>query len=50
MKQNATVILLILIFNDHFKLEKNSYNKTDLEHFGEWVAPERPGDARCYAQ
>jgi hypothetical protein len=26
-------------FNDHFKLRSElSYNKTDLEHFGEWVA------------
>jgi hypothetical protein len=37
MKQNATVILYY--FNDHFKLRSElSYNKTDLEHFGEWVA------------
>ncbi len=29
-------------FNDHFKLRSEiSYNKTDLEHFGEWVKPER---------
>lgn len=27
-------------FNDHFKLRSElSYNKTDLENFGEWVAP-----------
>jgi hypothetical protein len=27
-------------FNDHFKLRSElSYNKTELEHFGEWVAP-----------
>lgn len=27
-------------FNDHFKLRSElSYNKTNLEHFGEWVAP-----------
>jgi hypothetical protein len=40
MKQNATVIP-DTYFNDHFKLRSSSYNKTDLEHFGEWVAPER---------
>ncbi|MCG9792025.1 THC0290_0291 family protein [Flavobacterium algicola] len=29
-------------FNDHFKLRSElSYNKTNLEHEGEWVAPER---------
>ncbi|UQD55452.1 glutamate dehydrogenase [Flavobacterium sp. K5-23] len=29
-------------FNDHFKLRSElSYNKTELEHFGEWVKPER---------
>lgn len=29
-------------FNDHFKLRSElSYNKTKLEHFGEWVAPKR---------
>jgi len=29
-------------FNDHFKLRSElSYNKTELEHFGEWVSPER---------
>ncbi|WP_220760687.1 glutamate dehydrogenase [Flavobacterium sp. UMI-01] len=29
-------------FNDHFKLRSElSYNKTDLEHSGEWVKPER---------
>jgi hypothetical protein len=29
-------------FNDHFKLRSElSYNKTKLDHFGEWVAPER---------
>jgi hypothetical protein len=29
-------------FNDHFKLRSElSYNKTNLEHFGEWVKPER---------
>jgi hypothetical protein len=39
MKQNATVT--DTYFNDHFKLSELSYNKTDLEHFGEWVAPER---------
>jgi hypothetical protein len=38
MKQNATVIP-DTYFNDHFKLRSElSYNKTDLEHFGEWVA------------
>ncbi len=27
-------------FNDHFKLRSElSYNKTQLKHFGEWVAP-----------
>jgi hypothetical protein len=27
-------------FNDHFKLRSElSYNKTELQHFGEWVAP-----------
>ena len=31
-------------FNDHFKLRSElSYNKTNLEHLGEWVAPERTG-------
>jgi len=29
-------------FNDHFKLRSElSYNKTHLEHFGEWVAPDK---------
>ncbi len=29
-------------FNDHFKLRSElSYNKTDFEHFGEWVSPEK---------
>ncbi len=29
-------------FNDHFKLRTElSYNKTKLEHFGEWVTPEK---------
>lgn len=29
-------------FNDHFKLRSElSYNKTDLQHFGEWVAPSK---------
>lgn len=29
-------------FNDHFKLRSEiSYNKTDLQHFGEWVKEER---------
>lgn len=29
-------------FNDHFKLRSEvSYNKTQLEHFGEWVDPKR---------
>ncbi len=29
-------------FNDHFKLRNEiSYNKTKLDHFGEWVKPER---------
>jgi hypothetical protein len=29
-------------FNDHFKLRSEfSYNKTDLEHFGQWVDPNR---------
>ncbi len=29
-------------FNDHFKLRSElSYNKTELEHFGKWVAAER---------
>lgn len=29
-------------FNDHFKLRSEiSYNKTTLEHFGEWVTPEK---------
>ncbi len=29
-------------FNDHFKLRSElSYNKTDLQHFGEWVDPKR---------
>lgn len=28
-------------FNDHFKLRSElSYNKTNLEHFGEWVSPD----------
>mgnify|MGYP000099977657 FL=1 len=31
-------------FNDHFKLRTEiSYNKTKLEHFGEYVKPERTG-------
>ena len=31
-------------FNDHFKLRSElSYNKTELEHFGEWVDPSRTG-------
>lgn len=29
-------------FNDHFKLRSElSYNKTKLEHFGEWVSPKK---------
>lgn len=29
-------------FNDHFKLRNElSYNKTELQHFGEWVDPNR---------
>jgi hypothetical protein len=29
-------------FNDHFKLRSElSYNKTELKHFGEWVAPKK---------
>lgn len=29
-------------FNDHFKLRSElSYNKTKLQHFGEWVAPNK---------
>lgn len=29
-------------FNDHFKLRSElSYNKTELQHFGEWVSPHR---------
>lgn len=29
-------------FNDHFKLRSElSYNKTDLQHFGKWVDPDR---------
>jgi hypothetical protein len=29
-------------FNDHFKLRSElSYNKTDLQHFGEWVNPDK---------
>ena len=29
-------------FNDHFKLRSElSYNKTELQHFGEWVAPNK---------
>ena len=29
-------------FNDHFKLRSElSYNKTELKHFGEWVAPDK---------
>lgn len=29
-------------FNDHFKLRSElSYNKTELEHFGEWVEPNK---------
>ncbi len=29
-------------FNDHFKLRTElSYNKTELEHFGEWVDPNK---------
>lgn len=29
-------------FNDHFKLRNEiSYNRTRLDHFGEWVAPEK---------
>lgn len=31
-------------FNDHFKLRSElSYNKTNLEHFGEWVDPSHTG-------
>lgn len=31
-------------FNDHFKLRSElSYNKTNLEHFGQWVAPDHTG-------
>ena len=29
-------------FNDHFKLRSElSYNKTELKHFGQWVAPDK---------
>jgi len=29
-------------FNDHFKLRSElSYNKTELQHFGEWVSPNK---------
>ncbi len=29
-------------FNDHFKLRSEiSYNKTNLQHFGRWVDPDR---------
>ena len=32
-------------FNDHFKLRSElSYNKTDLEHLGQWVAPDKTTD------
>lgn len=32
-------------FNDHFKLRNEiSWNRTNLEHFGEWVAPDRTSD------
>jgi hypothetical protein len=32
-------------FNDHFKLRSElSYNKTKLEHFGEWASPKRTTD------
>jgi hypothetical protein len=32
-------------FNDHFKLRTElSYNKTKLEHFGQWVSPEKNSD------
>lgn len=31
-------------FNDHFKLRSElSYNKTNLQHFGKWVDPNRTG-------
>ncbi len=31
-------------FNDHFKLRSElSYNKTNLDHHGRWVAPDRTG-------
>jgi hypothetical protein len=33
-------------FNDHFKLRSElSYNKTNLEHFGQWVAPNKTSEA-----
>ena len=33
-------------FNDHFKLRSEiSWNKTNLEHLGKWVGPERTSDA-----
>ena len=32
-------------FNDHFKLRSEiSWNKTTLNHFGEWVAPDKTSD------
>lgn len=32
-------------FNDHFKLRTElSYNKSELKHYGEWVAPEKTSD------
>lgn len=32
-------------FNDHFKLRSElSYNKTKLNHYGRWVAPDRTSD------
>lgn len=31
-------------FNDHFKLRSElSYNKTNLKHYGQWVAPDKTG-------
>ena len=36
-------------FNDHFKLRTElSYNKTNLKHFGQWVAPNKTGSAADY--
>lgn len=41
-KSNCDCYSRDTFFNDHFKIRSEiSYNKTNLKHFGEWVAPNK---------